>query len=204
VASPAAPWAGRLLLAVAVVFVLYVTLNGLRTEGPGSTGLQGGGDMPPFAAPLATSSLRGDVNIATEETAGGPAGVRPACEVRGPEVLNGCALWEDRPAAVAFIATRGAECTAALDQLERARRAHPEIAFAAVAVRGDRDAIRRLARERRWGFPVAYDRDGVLANLYGVAVCPHLVLAREGGRVAVTLVGEVADAELGRRLRALG
>lgn len=201
--SPAAPWAGRLLLVVAVAFILYVTLNGLRTEGPGSAGLEGGGAMPPFAAPLARSSLEGDVNIATEETAGGPAGQRPACDVRGPDVLNACALWEQRPVALAFVATRGTKCTGALDQLERLRPRFPGVAMAAVAVRGDRDDIRRLARERGWDLPVAYDRDGVLANLYGVAVCPHLVLARRGGEVDRTLVGTVTDAELARRLEAL-
>ncbi len=38
----------------------------------------------------------------------------------------------------------------------------------------DRDALRRLVERHRWSFPVAQDRDGILANLYAVAVCPQI------------------------------
>jgi hypothetical protein len=51
---------------------------------------------------------------------------------------------------------------------------------------------------------VAYDHDGVLANLYGIAVCPQLTFVRRDGRVADTAVGVVEAAELMRRVRALG
>jgi hypothetical protein len=203
VSRSAAARGTRLLVVVAAVLLGYVVLDGLRTPGRPSAGPPAGGRMPPFAAPLATSSLQGDVNVATAETAGGPAGARPACEVRGREVLNGCDLWRDGPAALAFLATRSTGCTRALDQLERLRRRHPGVRVAAVAVRGDRGDVRRLVRARGWRFPVAYDADGVLANLYGVSVCPHLTLARAGGAVAGTVLGETADAALDRRLAAL-
>ena len=74
---------------------------------------------------------------------------------------------------------------------------------AAVAIRGDRGDLRRDIRARGWRFPVGYDRDGALANLYGVAVCPQITLADRGGRVVKTLIGQQTTATLRRELRAL-
>jgi hypothetical protein len=74
------------------------------------------------------------------------------------------------------------------------------VQFAALAIRGVRDELRALVRRHRWGFPVGYDRDGVLANVYGVAVCPHLTYALPGGRVTATSVGTLGAAALERRL----
>jgi hypothetical protein len=44
----------------------------------------------------------------------------------------------------------------------------------------------------------------VLANLYGLAVCPQLTFIRQNGHVADSAVGVVRAGELTRRLRALG
>jgi peroxiredoxin len=194
--------AGALAVVAAAVLLGYVLLNTLSSDGPGSQGLRVGARMPPFAAPLATSRMEGDVNVALRP-GDRLAGARPACEVRGADVVNSCALAERGPVVLAFIATRGANCTGQLDVLERVRRRHPAVQVAAVAIRGDRDALRRLVRARGWGFPVAYDHDGVLANLYGVAVCPHLTLALRGGTVRETLIGEQGAAALDRSLTAL-
>src|SRR5262249_52023426 len=148
-------------------------LNTARSNGPGSTGPRPGEPMPPFAAPLATGNVTGDVNVARRDDQGA-AGRRPACTVRGPGVLNARELWERGPVVLAFLATRGAKCSDELDRLERVRARYPGFQFAAVSIRGDRAGLRALIRRRHWGFPVAYDRDGVLANLYAVAVCPQI------------------------------
>jgi hypothetical protein len=187
---------------VIVLLVAYVTLNTLRDDGAGSSGVRAGERMPPFAAPLALGAVRGDVNVA-RRSGQGAAGERPACRVRGPGILNVCALWERGPVVLAFLATRGARCTRELDVLEGVRAAHPGVQFAAVSIRGDRDGLRALVRHHGWGFPVAYDRDGILANFYGVAVCPHLTYALPGGRVTATTVGELDRAGLEARLAAL-
>jgi peroxiredoxin len=123
--------------------------------------------------------------------------------VRGRGIVNVCQLWERGPVVLAFLATRGARCTAELDALDRARAGHPGMQFAAVSIRGDRAELRALVRRRGWRFPVAYDRDGILANLYGVAVCPQLTFALPGGRVTATSVGELDRVALERRLAAL-
>jgi hypothetical protein len=77
------------------------------------------------------------------------------------------------------------------------------VRIAAVALGGDRAAVRRLIGRRGWDFPVAWDRDAILANLYGVAVCPQVTYVEAGGIVRETTVGELDAAALARRLRAL-
>ena len=76
--------------------------------------------------------------------------------------------------------------------------------FAAVAIRGSRDALRRRVRDRGWRLPVGHDRDGAVANEYAVAVCPTITLARRGGRVLKTLLGSQDDAQLSAAIRELG
>ena len=182
--------------------IVYFTLNTATTKHESSTGPKVGSRMPPFAVPLALSGLNGDANVATRPKQGG-AGNRPACQVRGPAILNVCQLLERGPVALAFLATRGAKCENELDRLEAVRRQLPAVQIAAVAIRGNRGDLRRDIRARGWRFPVGYDRDGVLANLYGVAVCPQITLAERGGRVRKTLIGEMSPAQLRRELGAL-
>lgn len=193
---------GWFLGVVVVLLIAYITLNTLRSHGVGSKGLRVGSQMPPFAAPLATSSLDGDVNVARRSDQGA-AGKVPACSVRGPGVLNACALERRGPVVLAFTVTSGAECAHELDAIEQVRARHPGVQFAAVAIRGDRGALRRQVRRHGWRFPVAYDRDGILANLYGVAVCPQITYALPGGRVTGTSVGVLDGPALERRVAAL-
>src|SRR5947207_1809292 len=80
----------------------------------------------------------------------------------------------------------GSECRRELDVMQRLRPRFPGVRFAAVAVRGDRGALRTLIRRRGWTFPIGYDRDGAVANLYGVAVCPTIVFAYPGRRTMLT------------------
>jgi hypothetical protein len=193
---------GWFVAVVGVALVVYVSLNTLRTESVGSQGLEAGAKVPPFAAPLALGSIEGDVNVARKANQGS-AGKRPACTVRGAQILNSCQLAERGPFVLAFLATRGSQCTRELDRLARVGARHPKVQVAAVAIRGDRDDLRALVRRHRWRFPVAWDRDGILANLLGVAVCPQLTYALSGGVVQGTSVGELDDAGLDRRFVAL-
>ena len=188
---------------VAVLLITYISVNTVRTRGVGSAGLRQGSALPQFAAPIATGPLPdGDVNVARKAGQGG-AGRRPACSVRGPGVLNSCDLVRNSPAAIAFLATRGAQCTGEIDALARATARHPGLKVAAVSIRGDRAELRRLVRTHRWRFPVAWDRDGILANLFGVAVCPAITYVLPGGRVQGTSVGRLEGPALDARLSAL-
>ena len=193
---------GWFLGVVLVLGLAYITLNSIRSKGPGSRGVAVGRIAPPFAAPLVAGGLNGDVNVAVK-AGQGDAGKVPACSVRGPEVLNLCELYERGPVVLSFFATRGAQCTRQLDVLERVRGRHPGVGFAAISIRGDRGQVARLIRDHGWRFPVGYDADGILANVYGVAVCPQITFVRRGGRVAGTSFGELGAGELDRRVAAL-
>jgi hypothetical protein len=189
---------------VAVVLLLVVAYVGIKSRHSGLTarGLEAGSRLPPFAAPVAVGPLTGDVNVATRRGQGA-AGDVPACRLRGVGILNICQQYERGPVVIAFVITSGAQCVRQLDTMERLRADHRGVRFAAVALRGSRDELRRLVRSHRWGFPVGYDRDGVLATLYGVAVCPLITFALPGGTVTGTSVGELRAPQLDQRLRAL-
>jgi hypothetical protein len=148
--------------------------------------------LPPFAAPLALSRLEGDANVSVD-----------ACEVRGRDVLNVCELAEQGPVVLAFFAEPSDRCDDQVDALDRLRAKYPDVRFAAVAIRGDRDDLRRLVRERGWRLPVGHDRDGAVTNLYRVAVCPAVTFADRGGDVRGTAIGSLSERELEARVERL-
>jgi hypothetical protein len=181
-----------------VVAVAGITINTLQTDGPGSRGVPAGRPLPPFAAPLASADVAADTdaNVAVR-------GRRAACRVRGAHILNSCELAERGPVVLAFLATRSDRCERQIDVLDQVRARFPGVGFGAVAIRADRDDLRRTIRRRRWGLPVAYDHDGAVSNLYAVAVCPTIVFAHRGGKVAETTLGSVGERDLMRRVRRL-
>ena len=183
-----------LLLAVFVVALLgWITFNSVATETAGSEGLKAGDPLPPFAMPLSTSACRGrcDANVATE-AGQGAAGEKPACSVRGPEVLNSCELAEGGPFVLAFVFEPVAHCRDQLPALERVAARHPEVKFRVVAVRADALTARAL----RSKLPVGYDHDGAVANEYAVVVCPTITYVRRGGKVAGSSVGPLGEEAL--------
>lgn len=187
---------------VLVLLMVVVTVNSLRTDGVSSRGLAAGTVAPPFAAPLALSALEGDVNVATE-AGQGDAGEVAACTIHRRDVFNLCDAHAKGPVVLAFFAIRGGSCIDELDEVERVRVKHPGVQFVGVSIRGDRDDLRDIIRKRGWGFPIAYDRDGVLANLYGVAVCPQMTFIRRGGRTFDTTLGVVGADDLDAQVSAL-
>jgi peroxiredoxin len=192
---------GWLVGVIGLLLIAYVTLNTIRTQSREAP--QEGKQLPPFATPLAVSSLNGDANVA-RRAASGASGKRPACEVRGDNVFNVCDLAARSPLVLAFFITQGgAECRRELDVMQRVQARFRGVRFAAVAVRGDRADLRTLIRRRGWTFPIGYDRDGAVANLYGVAVCPTIVFAYPRRLTMLTDFGYIGDAKLAERVRAL-
>jgi hypothetical protein len=171
----ASRFVGVVALVVAVVAIALVFLHGpsgVRGPGPGTA-------MPPFAVPLALGEVNGDANVAT--AAGqGAAGSRPACAVRGPGILNICQLYEQRPVVLALFVPAGS-CAHVLGDLQRVQASFPEVAFAAVAIKGERAPVRRLIAANRLTLPVGLDRDGTLASLYQVVTCAQVDFAYPGG-----------------------
>lgn len=187
---------------LALLIIALITVNTIVTKPNGATGVAPGRPLPPFAVPLALGRLNGDANIATRAHEG-PAGNRPACTVRGAQVLNVCQLYERGPVVLALFVA-GGSCPTVLDDLQRLAPTFPGVQFAAVAIRGDRGHLRSLIGSRGWTFPVGYDRDGSLANIYKMSSCPQLTLAYPGGVVAEkALLSRPAPAVLRARIAAL-
>lgn len=173
---------------LAVLILAYIGINTLRTNGPGSEGPRVGRVLPPFAAPLLLSSLAGDADVAARPHSGRAGGV-PACSVHLPGALNSCDLARPGPVVLGFFFTRGAHCTGSLDAMQRLSKRTPGVRYAGVVVRGDRGAAAKIVHQHHWTFPIVYDHDGGLANVYGIAGCPEVVLAYPGGVVRGTIVG---------------
>jgi hypothetical protein len=166
---------------LAIVLLILILINTVTTTPNGSHGIAAGSKLPPFAVPLATGTLNGDADVATRPNQGGFGRV-PACHERGPQILNICELYERGPV-VLVLFVNGGDCPRVLDTLSGVLGSFPGVQAAAVAIRGDRAALRRLVSAHRLGFPVGYDHDGELANLYRDVVCPQLTFAYPGGTV---------------------
>jgi hypothetical protein len=187
------------LAALALVGILVSTLLGSAGE---VKGIAPGRRIPPFAAPLALGSLTGDVNVATRPHQG-QAGERPACSVRGAQILNICQLYERAPLVLALFVDSGS-CTQVLRDMQALAPAFPQVRFAAVAIKGETGAIRRLVRADGLAFPVGLDRDGILVELYKLATCPQVSFVYPGGVVeSPALLGAAPRATLRVRVTAL-
>jgi hypothetical protein len=193
---------GWLIAVVVALVLIYIGLNTLRNAGSVPRGPAANVALPPFAVPLALSRLDGDANVATR-AGQGQRGARPACEVRGPDILNSCQLTEGAPAVLAFVAAREPACAAQLDRLERARGRFAAVRFAAVAVKTDRPQLRAQIRSRGWRFPIGYDRDGAVFARYGIVDCPTITFAYPGGVAMRTTVSPLSDAQLDAAVRRL-
>ena len=179
---------------VGVLALVYITMNTLRTEGVGSRGPAVGEPLPPFAAPLASLEV-GDDTVANVSAR--------ACRVRGPGILNACALAERGPVVLAFTVPGVDRCERQVDVLARVAPRFPGVAFAAVGVRGDREELLAEQRERGWEIPVGHDREGAVASVYAVVVCPFVTFAGGDGDVAGSSLSFLDERALTRRVEAL-
>jgi len=199
-----------LLLAAVVVIALLSNVGG---GGDGTLGLD---ERPPrwplpeFAVPAAAGPLEGDANIAQDDCATSqvpcPDDARrtPACRVEGADAIRVCDLF-DRPSVLSFWFTKGGgECVAQQDVVDRAyARYRGRVRFLSLNVRDDRDKVRELIQQRGWTMPVGYDRDGAVASLYRVGLCPTFAYVYPGGTLHEASVGALTAGELGERVEAL-
>ncbi|HEX5308411.1 MAG TPA: hypothetical protein VFW38_04950 [Solirubrobacteraceae bacterium] len=193
---------GRLTGALALLALLGIALSSMLGSGGNARGIAPGVRIPPFAAPLALGSLSGDVNIATRSRQG-QAGDRPACSVRGAQVLNVCQLYERAPLVLALFIDGGG-CADVLRRLQALVPAFPQVGFAAVAIKGETQPVRGLIVSGHLSFPVGLDRDGILVQLFRMATCPQVNFVYPGGVVqAPALLGSSTQAQLRERVTAL-
>jgi len=161
--------------------VALIAVNTVTTKSNGAGGVEPGHRVPPFAVPLALGSLNGDADVATHAD-DGAAGKHPACSERGAGILNVCQLYEQGPVVLALF-VNGGSCPAIVSDMQALAPSFAGVQFAAVAIKGDRGALRKLVRSRALSLPVGIDNDGALAALYKVASCPQVTFVYPGGVV---------------------
>jgi hypothetical protein len=193
-------WLVGILLFMGLGVLLFAQT--LPNQGEGLEGPEKGSRLKVFAAPLALGNVEGDANVCQREPCPEQAGGRPACSLTSEEVVNLCELRK-KPLVLTVIFDRGADCYPQVDRTERIRRDFSDVNFATLFfTRKERGEIRRLVQARGWQQPVGVDRDGAVANLYGVGGCPTTIFARAGGEVVDTKLGNLTEDELRRRAAA--
>ena len=180
---------------VAVLFLGFVLVNALNTEGVQSGGPTQGDALTPFAVPRATVDTEKGANLLRKATDGAPA----ACDVRNPDAINVCALWRQGPVVLALFPTSAANCRSVLEQFERVAPRHPDVTFVAVGSLGDREDLVK----QDWSFPVGWDPEGGVFSVYGVVECPQITFAHRGGKTMETTRTALTDAGLEARVERL-
>ena len=191
-------WVAGILMLMLLAVVYFA--NTIPNTGKGNFGPRVGRVAPAFAAPLVTSSLEGDANVCQRGRCPRNSGPLPACRIRDSGVLNVCEL-RHRPLVLTFVFDKGADCNPQVDRVQAISRSFPGVSFAVVYFsHKKRGELRAIVERRGWRMPVGVDRDGAVANLYGVGVCPTTVFSRAGGRVARTRLGELTEGQLRREI----
>jgi hypothetical protein len=194
-------WLVGILMLMGLGVLLFAQT--LPNQGEGLEGPEKGSRLKAFAAPLALGNVEGDANVCQREPCPEQAGGRPACHLTSEQVVNLCELRR-KPLVLTVIFDRGADCYPQVDRTERVRRDFSDVNFATLFfTRKERGEIRKLVQARGWQQPVGVDRDGAVANLYGVGGCPTTIFARAGGEVVDTKLGNLTEDELSRRAAAL-
>lgn len=205
----------RYSVVVGLLFLAVIAVATVNTIGGGGGGETLGLDklpprwpLPEFAVPAgASEDLEGDANVVQDdcETSAIPCPEdsrrTPACRVDLDEALRVCDFF-DRPLVISFWFSKGGgDCVEQQDLVERVfRRYRGRVGFLSLDIRDDRDTLRDLIRQRGWTMPVGYDRDGAVASLYGVGLCPTFAYVYPGGTLQSASVGELTGPELGERV----
>jgi peroxiredoxin len=165
---------------IGLALVLGISVYQFTTHGVGNAGVTAGHQLRYFAAPLAASTLDGDSND------------HPTCSAahHDPRALNVCLLARRGPLVLAFFVTGAGQCVRQVNVLQALASRFPAVQFAAVAIGGSHRATAAAVRRHRWTIPVAYDSDGRVGALYGVAACPMVEMASRGGSVRDRLIGD--------------
>jgi hypothetical protein len=168
-----------------IALVIIISVVEFANHGVSSAGVKPGQKLIQFAAPIATSNLVGDVQVD-----------RP-CRFGdfGGRAINTCMLEKRGPLVIGFFVPGVGQCDHEVTTLQALASRFKDVQFVAVAASSSQATTAKDVRKHHWTIPVAYDRDGALAELYGVELCPMLELAKRGGTVRSLLFGENWDQE---------
>jgi thiol-disulfide isomerase/thioredoxin len=189
----------RYSIFVGVAFLIVIAVATVNTLNNNEAGILGTSDvdagmaLPEFAVPELLGDQEGDANVYQDDcdTSESPCpdSRTPACEVDLPQVIRICDYF-DRPLALSFWFTRGADCLPTQDIFDAvAKRYRDRVNFVSINIRDDRDDAGRIITERGWDVPVGYDADGAVSNLYRVGVCPTVAFVYPGGILREARIG---------------
>jgi thiol-disulfide isomerase/thioredoxin len=193
--------ANRYSLGVGLVFLVLIAIATIHT-------LSGGGEdtlgldkqparwpLPEFAVPAAAGQLEGDANVYQDdcESSSLPcpdsAKRAPACGITTPGAIRVCDLF-DRPLVLSFWFGTSGTCESQQNVVSAvAARYRGRVNFLSLDVRDSRGSVRELVRERGWEMPVGFDRDGAVAALYRIGLCPTFAYAYPGGTLQSSSFG---------------
>lgn len=194
-------WLVGILMLMAIGVLLFTTA--IPNKGKGLHGPRHGVRTPRFAAPLATSELKGPANVCQKRPCSDRAGPYPACSGKDDRALHVCDLWT-RPLVLTFIWDRAADCFPQVDRVQRLMNQTSGVGFAVVYfTHKDRKEVQEIVDRRGWTMPIAVDQDGTITNLYGIGVCPTTVFARKGGKVVTSKLGNLTEADIRREIKRL-
>jgi len=207
---------GRYSVVVGLLFAAVIAIAAFNTLGNKDEGTLGldklpaRWPLPEFAVPRAAGSLEGDANVAQDDCETSqtpcPSGSQrsPACRIPTAGAIRVCELF-DRPLVLSFWFSRGGgTCVQQQDAVSRVyERYRGRVSFLSLDVRDDRGTVRDLIRSHHWQMPVGYDRDGAVAALYRIGVCPTFAYAYPGGTLQDASISELTAAQLETHIRAL-
>jgi hypothetical protein len=193
--------------------VAIALINGVPGGGGGTLGLDEQPHrwpLPEFAVPVAAGTLEGDANVAQDDCSAAalpcPEDARraPACRVRTAGAIRVCDFF-DRPLVISFWFSKGGgDCVDQQGVVSQVySRYRGRVNFLSLDIRDDRDTVRELIRGGDWKMPVGYDRDGAVAGLYRVGICPTFAYVYPGGTLESASIGTLSTGGLSERIERL-
>jgi hypothetical protein len=206
----------RYSIAVGLIFLALIAVATVHT-------LTGGGGedtlgldkqplrwpLPEFAVPAASGHLEGDANIYQDDCGSSslPCSEHPprapACQITTAGAIRVCDLF-DRPLVISFWFGSENRCERQQGVVSSvAERYRGRVNFLSLDVLDSRESVGELVREQGWQMPVGFDRDGAVAALYRIALCPTFAYAYPGGTLQSASIGELGVGGLSQHVREL-
>jgi hypothetical protein len=206
----------RYSIAVGLIFLALIAVATIHTlTGGGGEDTLGLDKQPPrwplpeFAVPAASGHLEGDANVYQDDCgdASLPCSEQPprvpACKITTPGAIRVCDLF-DRPLVISFWFGTNNRCERQQGVVSRvAERYRGRVNFLSLDVLDSRESVGELVREQGWRMPVGFDRDGAVAALYRIALCPTFAYAYPGGTLQSAGIGELGVGGLSQHVEEL-
>jgi hypothetical protein len=206
----------RYSIAVGLIFLALIAVASIHTLTGGSAEDTLGLDkqparwpLPEFAVPAAAGGLEGDANVYQDDCGSSslpcsedPPRV-PACQITTRGAIRDCDLF-GRPLVISFWFGTDSGCERQQNVVSAvAARYRGRVNFLSLDVRDSRGPVRELVREHHWAMPVGFDRDGAVASLFRVGLCPTFAYAYPGGTLQSAGIGEISVSGLSHHVREL-